>query len=171
VVDNDNDGLPPAYDSHNFGRASPSPPPAGRKPTTNFQVTGTYRATADVGYGMEDCDFVLRVDKPTQDVWGSLSIPGKINCVFHGENAGLIHDGGIACRWRAEDLETGQSTFRRDCIATIEAQGDETRMVLYELANGDDVSVSASLRTESAPWVNDFREEWEAIPRRAYGRR
>jgi hypothetical protein len=156
---------------HNFRHSSSSPRAADRKPEYLIQITGTYRASADYGYGPEDCDSALRVDRSTQELWGSLSIPGKIECVFHGEDAGAVHDGGITCRWRAQDLETGPFTFRRDCTASIEAQGDETRMVFYDLANGDNVSVRATPRTDSAPWVDVFRDEWDAIPRRAYGRR
>ncbi|KPI39478.1 uncharacterized protein AB675_4961 [Cyphellophora attinorum] len=170
--DNDsNDVPPPAYESHDFG--APTFPPSRNV----SQISGAYSVnTASAAY--EDCttadSFVtIRLDKSdpsSPTLWGILSLPGKLRCVFMSEEPASAWNGSQASvLWRAEDLETAEAMFRRDCRGWVEFDVGRGEMgaMFWGALDGQDLSVRAGLTARGyhgGSWtLQGIRDEWGAM--------
>lgn len=175
MTDCDNDGdAPPPYESLDFHH-SDSPRPrqsTGRQPA--IQISGHYEVAATVQGSPIDVELVFVVDPHTRELWGSMTMPGKLRCIIHVDAvAGVLERSPGTCSWRAEDSETGQYLFRRDNSGVLGFdRAGYVSANIHALFEGDDLDFQADLtHGYDMPSVDELRGEWDAIPRRAYGRR
>lgn len=174
--DDDDDDAPPSYDSHDFIPYN-SPPPRRSDQGRFVQLTGHYDMSA---YTIDNGEsytpsFVLTVDKHNQALWGSIAGPDDYRCVIWGQTIEYLSDGDVrvAVQWRAESRSRGEYLFRRsnEGVLTFDGAGG-LRGTVYGLLDGEDVELEGDLtHSYGVPGVEDMRGEWDAIARRAYGRR
>lgn len=146
---------PPAYESLDFT--------SNHKPS-KMPISGTY----DIGSPGQPCDFVLRIDKAENLLWGQFEIDSMTGILLM-ENIDIIPNGTF--RWRAEDTTSGQILFRRDQTGWVEFDKRGGIQGSFRgLLDGGDVHFDGKLQSESAPGAQDFQSEWERLPRKAYGR-
>ncbi|ETN39356.1 uncharacterized protein HMPREF1541_05579 [Cyphellophora europaea CBS 101466] len=171
----DLDDSPPPYDSHDFSRASA--PSSGHKQAQRggtVQISGHYDITATTpdSYVTFNPSFVLVVDKPNQQLWGSMTILGKMRCMLFADSISSMLDATGSFSWRAEDYETGQYMFRMELSGQLEFdQAGGVKGRFFGLLDGEDVVIQGDLtHGYGMPGVDELKAEWAAIPRRAYGR-
>jgi hypothetical protein len=177
-IDDHNNDAPPAYDSHNFDSYRRSPPAARPEKRGAVQITGHYDVETDMqaaDYGSLRPKFTLVVDTTRQELWGSIAGPDDHHCVLWGENMEHDSDGDVrvSVQWRSETPSRGQYLFRRnnEGIFNFDGAGGVSGTI-YGLLDGENVEFEGNLTHKyDVPDVEELRREWDAIPRRAYGRR
>jgi hypothetical protein len=156
------DDAPPSYDSHTFSRNHTSTPP------NTVQISGTYFVPRPP---IRPFQLALQVDSPTQNVWGRFEIGSKSGILFATNSSGSGDLRNTSFRWRSIDLETGAMDFRRDCIGEMHFDGEDWVQGSFKgLIHGEDVEFEAERVNDEGVNLDEARYEWDAIPRRAYGR-
>jgi hypothetical protein len=154
---------PPSYESHDFSHHHSSPPPK------TVQISGTYFTPRPP---IRPFQLALQVDRPTQNLWGCFEIGSKTGILFADiiSGAGNVRD--VSFRWRSTDQETGAADFRRDCEGSMTFDGEDwVQGIFRKLVDGEDVAFEAERVNDEGIDLDDVQREWDAIPRRAYGRR
>ena len=163
-LESDEDDAPPAYDSLDFDDQH-SPPES----SNIGQISGLY--LVDVP-NFSDSVLCLCIDKSTNELWGEFTIGPKVVILRMNDADGLATQESKTFAWRAEDTETGSFDFRRGCEGDIrfDANGRVSGS-LYGLVYRQVVDFDGSLENEyGAPGDEYYRDQWEKIPRMAYGR-
>lgn len=113
-------------------------------------------------------------DRPTR-IWGGFEFAHKSG-VLRVDQDIIESDVPLKFSWRARDIETGNAAFRRVCTGELELiTGGPNRQIRGELFNlfpgavtFTGVKRSGPLWSGRAAW--QYEEDWDRIPREAYGR-
>ena len=163
-LDSDEEDAPPAYDSLNF-KDQDGPP----RSNNIRQISGSY--SIDVPH-YSNSSLALRIDNSTRELWGEFEIGSKKGILRRDDVDGIPDYDAVTFAWRAEDKETGSFDFRRGCEGEIEFHGNGgIRGTFYGLVYREVIEFVGVLEDKhEAPDAGYLRDQWERIPRLAYGR-
>lgn len=161
-VESDEEDAPPAYESLNFDEQhSPAH-------SNIVQISGSYYIE-DPNLSINT--LALRLNNSTNELWGQFTIGSKRG-ILRCDADGLADSENKTFAWRSEDIETGGFDFRRGCEGEIEFDGNgRVKGRFYALVYREVVEFDADLESKhDAPDADSLRDQWERIPRIAYGR-
>ena len=161
-LESDEEDAPPAYESLDFDdQYSPAQ-------SNIVQISGSYYIEDPT---LTISTLALRLDTSTNELWGQFTIGSKRG-ILRCDADGLADSENKTFAWRSEDMETGGFDFRRGCEGEIEFDGNgRVKGRFYALVYREVVEFDADLESKhDAPDADYLRDQWERIPRLAYGR-